>query len=112
MRNLLFPLIALVLSFNAQALPIDYKLYLRTPAGTNAQGGKQFNLSNPGTHGNEFRLGNETTYGEAYFNAHVLEAKEAGSEFFDANLTFAYNPQMNSQYGDTFVMPATGLPVP
>lgn len=101
MRIFIFALLAVVLSRTAVALPIDYKLYLRTPAGTNAQGGKQYGLNNPGSRGNEFRLGNETTYAEAYFNVHVLEAKDPGAEFFDTNLTFAYNPQMNSQYGDT-----------
>src|SRR5947209_5143798 len=100
MRTLFFSLVAFIIGANAQALPIDWKLYMRTPVGTNGQGGKQYNLSNPGSHGNEFRLGDETSYAEAYFTAHILPGT-GEQEFFDANLTFAYNPQMNSQYGDT-----------
>ena len=108
MKKLFFNLfIFSILGNAAHALPIDWKLYMRTPAGTNAQGGKQFSLSNPGARGNEFRLGNETAYAEAYFTAHILPAASPDGEFFDANITFAYNPQMNSQYGDTMRTPTT-----
>ena len=98
--RLLLVLFALGTALPAFGLDIDWKLYLRAPVGSNARGGKQVVLQNPKSQGNEFRLGNEAAYGEAYFTGHLLKGGEA-DPFFDANLTFAYNPQMNSQYGDT-----------
>lgn len=96
----LFLLVAVIgFSSYSFALDMDWKLYLRASAGANSSGGKQITLKNPKTSGNEFRLGNETAYGEAYFNGHLLKGGEK-DPFFDANLTFAYSPQMNSQYGD------------
>jgi maltoporin len=80
---------------------MDYDLYFRTPVGANGSGGKLIPLSNPGSRGNEFRLGNETAYGEASFTAHALRGKTKSDPFFNANLTFAYDPAMNSQYNDT-----------
>lgn len=92
--------VAFFIGSSALALDVDWKLYMRTPVGTNAQGGKLIQVRNPKSQGNEFRLGNETTYAEAYFTGHLLKP-EKDKPFFDANMTFAYNPQMNSQYGDT-----------
>jgi len=100
MRFLLVSLVGFILGAEASALPIDWKVYFRMPVGSNVEGGKQYNLANPGTHGNEFRLGNEVAYGESYFNAHLLPGS-GDAEFFDMNLTVAYNPQMDSQYGGT-----------
>ena len=96
-------LFALFLCFNAHASTaiLDYQGYLRTPVGTNSAGGKEIQLNNPGSSGNEFRLGNETPYAEAYFTAHLLKPENKSEPFFNTNLTFAYDPPMNSQYGDT-----------
>jgi maltoporin len=80
---------------------LDYGLYLRTSAGTNSEGGKQILLNNPGSQANEFRLGNESTYSEVTFTGHAFKTADKTSPFFDAVLTFVYNPAMNSQYGDT-----------
>lgn len=88
-------------SFAAQAGEFEYRGYMRAPVGTNSAGGKQIQLTNPGSQGNEFRLGNETGYGEAYFTQHFFKSNDKKGPFFDANLTFAYNPSMNSQYSDT-----------
>src|SRR5262249_39734797 len=86
---------------HATAADLDYKIYGRAAVGTNAEGGKQIDLNNPGSQGNEFRLGNESSaYSEAYFTSRILKGASADDPFFDANLTFAYNPPMNSQYGD------------
>ncbi|MBK7960254.1 MAG: carbohydrate porin [Bdellovibrionales bacterium] len=85
----------------SHAADMDYDLYFRTPVGTNGSGGKHIPLSNPGSRGNEFRLGNETAYGEASFTGHALRGKAKSDPFFNANLTFAYDPAMNSQYNDT-----------
>lgn len=99
MRALL--LIALLGASSAYALDIDWKTYFRGPVGTNAQGGKQIQLVNPGSRGNEFRLGNEVAYGESYFWGHVLKPTSADDAYFDFNLTLGYSPAMNAQYGDT-----------
>src|ERR1035437_6443121 len=101
MRTLFCSLLFFTLSSTAMALDVDWKLYMRSSVGTNSEGGKQYMLSNPGARGNEFRLGNEGTYAEAYFTGHVLKTSAAKDPFFDANLTFAYGAQMNSQYSDT-----------
>lgn len=85
----------------AQAGEFEYGGYMRAPVGTNSSGGKQIQLTNPGSQGNEFRLGNETGYGEAYFTQHFFKSLDKKAPFFDAHLTFAYNPSMNSQYSDT-----------
>lgn len=98
-RSLLFFLIT-VSAAPVLAAEMDYGLYLRTSAGTNADGGKQILLQNPGSSGNEFRLGNESTYSEVTFTGHALKT-EKDQPFFDATMTFVYNPEMNSQYGDT-----------
>ena len=87
------------LSLNAADL--QYHGYMRAPVGTNSSGGKQVLLNNPGSQGNEFRLGNEGGYGEAFFVEHFADAKGEKIPYFDAHLSFAYNPSMNSQYGDT-----------
>lgn len=91
----------ITLTSTSQAVDMDYDLYFRTPVATNGAGGKQITLSNPGSQGNEFRLGNETGYGEATFTAHSLKNKLKTEPYFDAVLTFAYDPSMNSQYSDT-----------
>lgn len=90
-----------LLATSAQAADLDYDLYFRTPVGANSVGGKQITINNPGSRGNEFRLGNETAYGDASFTAHALRGSTKSAPFFNANLTFAYDPAMNSQYGDT-----------
>ncbi len=76
-------------------------MYMRAPVGSNADGGKQIQIINPGSRGNEFRLGNESAYGEIYLTAHVLKPENDSAAYFDANVTFMYNPPMNSQYSDT-----------
>ncbi|MGE0528158.1 MAG: carbohydrate porin, partial [Bdellovibrionales bacterium] len=84
------------------ALDFEFGMYMRAPVGTNSQGGKQIQLINPGSRGNEFRLGNEAGYGEARFTGHVLKGGSPDDPFFFANMTMAYDAQMNSQYGDTY----------
>lgn len=90
------------------ALDLDFGMYMRAPVGTNSHGGKQISLKNPGSRGNEFRLGNEEGYGEARFTGHVLKGKTASEPYFFANMTMAFSAQMNSQYGDST---STGDPV-
>src|SRR4051812_25001332 len=97
----ILPLLLAAASTSVLAAEMDYGLYLRSSAGTNSEGGKQILLQNPGSSGNEFRLGNESTYAEVTFTGHALKAPDKKSPFFDAVMTFVYNPQMNSQYGDT-----------
>ena len=86
---------------SAKAAELQYHGYMRGPVGTNSSGGKQVKLSNPGAQGNEFRLGNEEGYGEAFFVEHFADGKGEKLPYFDAHLGFAYNPPLNTQYGDT-----------
>jgi len=92
----------------AVALDFDFGMYMRAPVGANSHGGKQIQLRNPGSQGNEFRLGNEGGYGEALFTGHVLKGKTADAPYFFANITMAYMADMNAQYGDSS---ANGDPV-
>ena len=91
----------LLSAVGASARDLDYGLYMRGPVGTNASGGKEIQLVNPGSRGNEFRLGNETAYSEMYFNAHLLKNPAKTDPYFDSVITLSYNPGMNAQYSDS-----------
>lgn len=74
--------------------------YMRSGVGTNSKGGDQVCFSNPGTPGNEFRLGNECgTYGELAFKLkHGKRPKKGQSRpFFNTQirLAFAQNGHTN-----------------
>lgn len=98
--SLLLPFLVLITSVS-HAGDIDFSGYFRAPFGANLQGGKQIQLINPGTAGNEFRLGNEVGYGELNFLGHVVKVKpETGDLRMDAIFTFAIFPGLNTQYGD------------
>lgn len=101
MKKVFVVLATLSLTATVHAKDFEYKGYMRAPVGTNSFGGKQITLNNPGSKGNEFRLGNETGYGEAGFIKHFNDVDEKTNPYFNAYLTFAYNPSMNSQYADT-----------
>lgn len=77
-----FAILSVLLSSSdfAQAqLPVDLKLYLRAGTGANGAGGVQECVSNKGTGGNEFRLGNECgIYGEFGFGVWMLKAERDG----------------------------------
>ena len=76
--------------------------YMRAASGDNNLGGKQACFNNPGTVGNEFRLGNECgIYGEATFRAHVLKGEKKTDPYFLSQLTLAYFPAADSQYEDS-----------
>ena len=90
-----------VCALSAHAGDFEYRGYMRTPTGSNSEGGKQIQIVNPGSQGNEFRLGNEVAYGEAYFTEQFLKRAQSSDSFFNANLTIGYAPSMNSQYSDT-----------
>lgn len=103
MKTILIWLFAFLLmrSSTAIAADIDYQVYMRAPVGMTQNGGKEIQIINPGSEGDEFRTGNEVAYAEAYFTAHLMKPVTAKDPYFDTNMTFAYNPSMNSQYGDT-----------
>jgi maltoporin len=90
-----------MVTLQAFAGELSYEGYLRSPVGTNFSGGKEVQINNPGSQGNEFRLGNETPYAEAYFTEQILKKERPNASFFNSNLTFAFNPPLNVQYGDT-----------
>jgi maltoporin len=72
--------------------------YLRTGIGTNSKGGDHVCFNNPGSNGNEFRLGNEcSTYGEMTFVGHHLKGKRPTDPYFRTQITLGYstNAQTN-----------------
>jgi maltoporin len=87
-------------SFQAFAMPVDVHGYLRSGVGNNLSGEKQRCFNNPGSEGNEFRLGNECSiYGETSFALEFLDGKATNSSF-KVQTTLAYFPNANTQYGD------------
>jgi maltoporin len=94
-----FFLVSLI-CFQSFAMPVDVHGYLRSGVGNNLQGGKQNCFNNPGSGGNEFRLGNEcNVYGETTFSLEFLQKNETNSSF-KAHTTLAFFPNGNTQYGD------------
>lgn len=82
------------------AKELDFGSYLRSGIGTNILGGRQDCITNQGSLGNEFRLGNECSmYGELYLGVSLLKKEAPDSPFFRTTLTIAVNgaPQ-NTQY--------------
>jgi maltoporin len=81
-------------------MPVDVHGYLRSGVGNSLSGGKQGCYNNPGSQGNEFRLGNECgIYGETTFALEFLEKNKSDSSF-KLQTTLAYFPSANTQYGD------------
>lgn len=75
----------------------SYGLYLRSGVGSNFKGGDQECFNNPGTPGNEFRLGNECqNYGELVLTGHPIRADEQSQTYVKAQVRLAF-----SQDGDT-----------
>lgn len=88
------------ISLQSIAMPLDVHGYLRSGTGNNLQGGAQNCFNNPGSEGNEFRLGNECgIYGETTFSLDFLE-KNTSSSNFKVQTTLAFFPNANTQYGD------------
>lgn len=91
-------LLSLLLPLPAHALTPDFHGYFRAAVGNNGKGGKQTCYGNPGTMGNEFRLGNECgIYGEAALSAPLL--KTADTEPYAVSiLRLAFTPPGNSVF--------------
>lgn len=82
------------LSLSSYAVTPDLGVYLRAGSGSNAAGGAQECISNKGSGGNEFRLGNECgIYGEFGIGATLLKAENERAPFWRlfTNFAFAYN---------------------
>ncbi len=74
-----------------QAAPLTFSGYLRSSAGSNLKGGQQECYNNPGSQGNEFRIGNECgMYGEATFNSELTDKNKLPYVYSVAHLTFSY----------------------
>lgn len=97
-RNLIF---TILISKNCLAVDIDYKGYMRASSGSNSFGGQKFSLNNKNSSGNEFRLGNESNYGESTFLTHLISSSQNKSHYFDASLTLAFDQAGSTQYSDT-----------
>lgn len=99
MKSIAF-LFAFFICSQSLAMPVDVHGYLRSGVGNNLQGGKQGCFNNPGSEGNEFRLGNECgIYGETTFSLDFLPKNETNSSF-KVQTTLAFFPSANTQYGD------------
>ncbi len=87
--------VIILTTFSAHALTgenFEFHGYLRTGVGTNSKGADQSCFNNPGTSGNEFRLGNEcTTYGELTFIGNHLKKKNSNDPFFKTQITLGYS---------------------
>lgn len=94
---------AIILFFGLKSfsVEIDYKGYMRASPGINSQGGRSLLINNKGSTGNEFRLGNEATYGESSFLTHIVPNQQNQGPYFDVGLTLAFDQAGNSQYSDT-----------
>lgn len=103
MKIIIF-LIGAFFSIAALSIPVDFHGYLRSGVGNGLSSNKQKCYNNPGSQGNEFRLGNEcSTYGETTFAFDFLDPvqeKSNSTQSFKAQSTFAFFPENNTQYGD------------
>ena len=89
----------LVFSFKAQAAPLSFRGYLRSSAGSNLKGGQQECFNNPGSFGNEFRVGNECgMYGEATFVSDLTDQEKWPGVSSKAYLTFSYAYDNRTDY--------------
>jgi len=80
------------------ATPLDFHGYFRSGVGHTLGGQKQVCFNNPGSSGNEFRLGNECgTYGEISMGLNLSDSNESSYKLIN---TVAFFPSGNSQYGD------------
>ncbi len=82
-----------------QAAPLSFRGYLRSSTGSNLKGGQQECFNNPGSFGNEFRVGNECgMYGEATFASDLTDQTKYPEVSSQAYLTFSYNYQNRTDY--------------
>jgi maltoporin len=99
----------LVTTADSFAKDFDFGAYFRAGTGMNALGGRQSCVTNSGSLGNEFRLGNECSYySEISFKTNLLgsQTKDPTHEFFRTQVTLALSPPDNTQYESS----SSGLP--
>lgn len=106
MQNSKLFLILFLFGFNSFAGEVNFSGYFRAPVGSNLEGGKQIQLTNPGSFGNEFRLNNELGYGELNFGGTIIKPANGSKAAMDANFTLGISPPGNSQYAD--ITPTAG----
>lgn len=76
---------------SAFALTPEFTAYMRAATGHNGLGGAQECMTNKGSSGNEFRLGNECgIYSEFSFGGYVLKPENETAPFFALHSTFAF----------------------
>ncbi len=92
-------MMAVLFSSEAYAAPLAFHGYLRSSSGSNLKGGQQECFNNPGTFGNEFRVGNECgMYGEATFASELTDQIKFPEVSSQAYLTFSFNYQNRTDY--------------
>jgi maltoporin len=95
----IFLLMGLFLTQSAWAAELGSSVYLRSGTGMAGKGGQKACFTNPGTPGNEFRLGNECgTYGELALYGLVKKAKENSPIWALAQVRFAYAPEGSTNW--------------
>lgn len=78
---------------------LDVGTYLRSGVGSNGKGGDQECFTQPGTPGNEFRLGNEcSTYGELALATYVKRANENSPLYGYGQIRLAYAPDGHTNW--------------
>jgi maltoporin len=82
------------------ALSTDFHGYMRSGIGATGSGGDQLCLNNPGSAGNEFRLGNECgSYSELTFNFNHLNSKSgSGGPVARSQVTMAYTTDNHANW--------------
>jgi maltoporin len=102
MKTLILILV-LTIAGRAHALVPEFKTYLRAGTGSNGKGGGQECISNKGSGGNEFRLGNECgIYGEFSFGTYILKPENAEQPFWrlHSNFALAYDNRTDWENGN------------
>lgn len=78
---------------------LDLGTYLRSGVGSNGKGGDQECFNQPGTPGNEFRLGNEcSTYGELALATYVKRGSDDSPLYGYGQIRLAYAPDGHTNW--------------
>ena len=96
-------IVLLVLSMTGSAFAItpEFKTYFRAGTGGNGKGGAQECISNKGSVGNEFRLGNECgIYGEFSLGGYILKPDNEQQPFWRLYSNFAFVYENKTDFED------------
>lgn len=111
--QILFFISMLAVAAPALALTPDFSLYMRAGTNSNIKGGGQECVSNAGSWGNEFRLGNECgIYGEFGLGAHLLKSEDGKGPIWRMFSNFAVSYDNRTDFENPSAVPTkTGTTV-